>query len=43
MTVRASEVKNKKRPLLSRMVSEGIILRRWKLLSKALRNAAFIG
>ena len=43
MTVRDSEVKNKKRPLLSRMVSEGIILRRWKLLSKALRNAAFIG
>lgn len=43
MTVHASEVKSKKRSLLSRMVSEGIILRRWKLLSKALRNAAFIG
>ena len=43
MTVHASEVKNKKRSLLSRMVSEGIILRRRKLLSQALRNAAFIG
>ena len=43
MTVPASEVKNKKRPLLSKMVSEGVILRRWKLLSTALRNAAFTG